>query len=433
MSFASLLDGFKGFFSRTFWFGSFLPVAIVAAAHLGLACWLLGRPTAEQIGTIIGTDPGMAVLLLAGLIILAYALAPITPMFNGLFDGSLLPGWLHDRLRRDRAGEWREQVALYRSAQIAYASAADPGFVDELRAAVNGPATSPVPDTKVVRAAIEEAEALLKAIEESADQSWNKSLEPSRPIDMTRLAAARSRLMAASFADVAMLDPPGTAGPWRNRAGAALRKIFALRREAIAEARHKLNAIARRMPNLDAHDWQATRLGDARYARDRYVRDTYGVSFDFLWPKLRLAIGDGEADDSKGVPKSVADAAALVDFAALLLTLCITVPLVWLPILLLSDKPAIAVGQPVAAFLAIGLAAPLFIAACYELLVRSEMAFGSVVQTMVDRYHLAVFPLLSLPVPATLSAERELWSRIEQSSWSGANVELVYKPVPATV
>jgi hypothetical protein len=152
---------------------------------------------------------------------------------------------------------------------------------------------------------------------------------------MAALGDARKALIDVWSWDVEALDLVEPVGNWLARANAAQRRIFALRREALVEARHKLTAVARRMPNLDVQDWQATRLGDARYRRDRYVRDTYGVSFAYLWPKVRMAVGDGDQDESKGLPRSVADAAATVDFAALLLVLGLTVPAAWLPVVLL--------------------------------------------------------------------------------------------------
>jgi hypothetical protein len=303
-------------------------------------------------------------------------------------------------------------------------------FVDQLRKEMNRPAKprTPADDEatiqSAIRAAIEMAETLLKEIEDDADAKWGQSLDPSPAIDLGKLLEARAALVAAPFAEVDALNSVEPVPEWTNRATLALQKILALHGDAESEARHRLNAVARRMPTLDPRDWQATRLGDARYARDSYVRDTYGASFDYLWPKVRMAVGDGEADDAKAVARSVADAASLVDFAALLLVLALTIPAVWLPVIIVNDKP-------VFAFLAIGVGAPIALAMFYELLIRAEMAFGIVVQNIVDRYHLAIFPMLSLPVPATLSAERDLWSRVEQASWSSAGVDLVYK-LPAT-
>lgn len=432
MTFTALIDSFKGFFSRSFWFGSFLPVAILAAAHFGLSALIFNFPTADQIKAGIGDTPGLALLVFVAVVILAYAIGPLTPLFHGVLDGTLMPGVLHDHLRRERSEQWRNQVAEYREAQARFATVSDERFTEQLRAArkkledAGNDAKEPLsPDRRAqLGKGIETAEKELEKLKQKAERLWDKGLEAAPPVDLKELADAKEAVIRALHEDVAALDKSEPDSRWMARADCLTRKFHSLHREAKTEARHRYIAVARRMPNLDLHDWQPTRLGDARYRRDRYARDTYGASFDFLWPRIRLAIGDGDQDDSKGLPRSVADGAARTDFAALLLVLSLTIPAVWLPVI-------IAYNKSVVAFLAIGLATPVVIAMCYELLIRSEMAFGEIVQTAIDRYHLAVFPLLGIPLPATLSAERELWSRLERASWSGPSTELVYRHQPA--
>lgn len=417
MTFTTLIEGFKGFFSRSFWFGSFLPVALIAAAHGAMASLVLRLDSAAFIKQTIGASPGNAVLLFVGLVVLGYALGPITPLFNGLLGGVLLPGWLHDRLRRERARLWRIQAGDLRKAQDDYAAAVDPSFMGRLQAAdaAPKPARSAAGD-EVIRAAIVEVEASIAGLIRDAAGDWIRNPDKLDPTVVT--------LATALAGNIAELDAAEPAGKWLDRADKAWTTISRLHREATNESRHRLESIGRRMPNLNLQDLQATRLGDARYTRERYVRDTYGVSFGFLWPRIRMVIADGEQDDGKGLPRSVADTGAMVDFAVLLLVLSLTIPAFWLPLIALW-------GKSVWIFLALGLLTPFAIKALYELLIRSEMAFGDIVETAIDRHRLAVFPMLAMPLPATLSAERDLWSRLEKASWSGGNVELVYKHAQA--
>ena len=97
----TVIDVFKGFFSRSFWFGNFLPVAIFAFLHLIIAWWVLPNiPLAEW----ANADPKSLTyfpIALAVLVVIAYALIPIIPLVRGLLDGSLLPEAVQDMLRRE--------------------------------------------------------------------------------------------------------------------------------------------------------------------------------------------------------------------------------------------------------------------------------------------------------------------------------------------
>src|SRR4051812_48898369 len=101
MGLTDIFSTFKGFFSRTFWFGSFLPVAIFAGIHLLLAYWLgIGIDLASLVNADSNKLIGVPLAIFA-LVVVAYALTPLVPLVDGLLDGSLLPQWLHDLLRRE--------------------------------------------------------------------------------------------------------------------------------------------------------------------------------------------------------------------------------------------------------------------------------------------------------------------------------------------
>ncbi len=55
MGLTDILTTFKSFFSRSFWFGSFLPVAIFTGIHLVIAWWV---GTGLELSTIISADTG---------------------------------------------------------------------------------------------------------------------------------------------------------------------------------------------------------------------------------------------------------------------------------------------------------------------------------------------------------------------------------------
>jgi hypothetical protein len=100
---------FQGFFSRAFWFGSFLPVAVVAAIHLVIA-WLQYPKLVPLNEWSTATFESLTLFpaVFAGLVVLAYALTPLIPLLRGVLDGSLLPEWTHDWLRRAHVISMRE-------------------------------------------------------------------------------------------------------------------------------------------------------------------------------------------------------------------------------------------------------------------------------------------------------------------------------------
>ena len=107
MGLTDILTTFKSFFSRSFWFGSFLPVAIFTGIHLVIAWWV---GTGLELSTIISADTGKLItvpLALFALIVLAYAATPLIPLVQGLLDGSLLPQSVHGWLRRRHLVEAR--------------------------------------------------------------------------------------------------------------------------------------------------------------------------------------------------------------------------------------------------------------------------------------------------------------------------------------
>jgi hypothetical protein len=57
MSLTAILDTFKGFFSRTFWFGAFLPVAIAAGLHLAIASVVFQEAVKPLLGSLTGDTP----------------------------------------------------------------------------------------------------------------------------------------------------------------------------------------------------------------------------------------------------------------------------------------------------------------------------------------------------------------------------------------
>src|ERR1700676_3166454 len=96
------ISAFQGFFSRAFWFGSFLPSALFAFVHLGIATLAFGDvPFAEW----LKADPAKLTLLpalFAALVVLGYVLSPMVSLFRDLLDASRLPQFVYDDLLASR-------------------------------------------------------------------------------------------------------------------------------------------------------------------------------------------------------------------------------------------------------------------------------------------------------------------------------------------
>ena len=111
--FNQLLAVFQGFLSRAFWFASFLPVLIVSAVHLGIAA--IEFPDAVPLEKWAGNVTLLA-LAFVSLVVLAYALAPLIPLFRDFLDGRSLWTSLNNELRRERVIEARRIVGEFANA-----------------------------------------------------------------------------------------------------------------------------------------------------------------------------------------------------------------------------------------------------------------------------------------------------------------------------
>ncbi len=88
---SNVIEVFKGFFSRSFWFANFLPVAMFAFLHPVIAWWVIpGIPLAEW----ARSEPSSLTyfpVAFAVLVVAAYALTPIVPLLRGLLTVRFCP------------------------------------------------------------------------------------------------------------------------------------------------------------------------------------------------------------------------------------------------------------------------------------------------------------------------------------------------------
>jgi hypothetical protein len=521
-----LLETFKGLLNRSFWFGLFLPVAIVAFLHAILLATVF--PDLLSLDSVFDVTASEAAgkfgMLLILLVVAAYAVAPFINLFVEILDGSVLPERLHNFLRRRRIHGWKDTRAKFETAKndLAAAEALErkwkPCLQEKAAARLNEAISDPkaIIDADNAIAACETGRWSritddLKAIEIAAEavaaaldrNTTTKNTAHSFAGEWAaRLAQVRSRLEAhdppsvgAGTGTAAAAVPPGASGlPWwllelsphgpgggtpagaasspaeppapvvnlpaieaaelaldaldgTSASAAALAaartaveeaertntltpdaaeafaerldrahiKVYGLLTARTAESRHCRDALRRRGGQFNLHNLEATRLGDARRTLERYSSEAYGADLDWLWPRLEHSM----PADAAATARLEASKAQL-DFTVLLIALIQTVPLAWLPILLLS-------GGSRDLVVLIAWTWPLASAGLYEAVVRAQIAFGSVVETTIDRHRFALLDSLHQPRPETLAAERELWRRLGRITTRGHGVNLVYR------
>jgi hypothetical protein len=390
--FAQLIGVFQGsFFSRAFWLGNFIPVAVVAAAHLFMASHVFpGVPTWQLLG-VESSPASRFPLVLALLIVVAYAVAPLIPVMRGILDGSLLPGWLHDALRREHVIKVRSLRETVGKSVLLYGNydllcSLQPGALKAARQAGDGTG-KPL-----------EGELLAGALQDIAKMRASSRVGRVPPIDVAR--AACSALDKALRAGSAALTPD---------LDQAHRQLLKLLLDAKADACHDAVTLKERVGRaLSLDNPQATRMADARLLTEQYSLQAYGVKFDYLWPRIQLVMPEQGA-----LVDRIAAAKSQLDFALLSLVLLLTLAAIWIPLLAwLDPRPWY--------FLGLVTLLPAAAGFLYELAVQTQLSVGDSFEAITDRYRFDVLKtVLSVALPATLGAERALWKELQNATQDG--------------
>jgi hypothetical protein len=414
-AFNTVYGALKGFFSRGFWFSVFLPVALFGALHCLIA--LIQYRTLSLFGIRLSLDSTplanfaeAAPYLIAAVIVISFAFAPFVNYLRGLLDGSLLPKSLHDWLRgqryrmaRDKKREWdslRDDLGKVADLYSDYTN--DAGRV---RTAYNA-AVQRNPKTADNVNAAQAARGALQVLE--------RALNGAKPL-APMAGAAVNAVIAALDANAPDID-----NPISRETGKVADELEDQLREAVPLAKYRFQIARDRYRVVDAIEYPwATPLGDARFIAEAYPRNAYNVEFDYLWPRLVMMMRAAKGDDP--TLEAIENARTNIDFAVLSFFLAITIPLIWLPVLLFR-------GGPISAwlFLVIGAAAPLMLQFFFRLAFESQLAFAEVVAAAIDRARFVVLGALLVDEPRSRGEERALWGRIRNGG------ELLYAPRPAS-
>lgn len=406
------ISTFQGFFSRAFWFGSFLPVALFAFLHLAIAWLCFGDSV--PLWTWLAAKPDTLTLFpaaFAGLVVLGYVLTPIVPILRGMLDGSLLPEWLHDALRREHAADARiirDKINIANRLCNTYKRSREnvqPFWV----ARTVGVALGAITNTPAITA----AQAAVTGLRTQVDR---QQLPPADQFEQA--AGALVAALRTNSADIRDGTPNAA---WSQRLSATQNALFAILNECDTEAKHREEILRARYSRVAYDDPQATRMADVRLLIESYSSKAYNADFGYIWPRLQLALPEQGAPGAVGsFNDRLMAARAQVDFAVLSLALALTIPLVWLPLLAWR-------GNSVLLFLGIGVAGPLVAGFFYHIAVESQIAFGEVVKAAIDKYRFSLLTDLRQPLPATLSAEREIWGKLRVAEQAAEMTDLVYR------
>jgi hypothetical protein len=413
-AFNTAVTALQGFFSKLFWFGVFVPVALFAALHLGLA--MLTFPDVHAAVTSAsarGAEEVRLVGAILGLIVLAFLLSPLLPLLRGLLDGSLLPASVCQSLVEARVGKVRRQRAELRSARDT--AGAIQQIVKEgrakLKTAYNVGRQLP---TAVNMTATIAAEIAIAAASKPLESAKLPGL-----VELDKAIIATDRALRANNpdqADLAKLDPKAEVG-LSERTGRAGDKLEMLLADAESEATGRYEVAEERLRGIPTDgSVQATHMGDARRAAERYAIDTYGVEFTFLYPRLLIHLPKG----GSAIADRLIAAQAALDAAVMSVFLAATL-FVWLVVLA-------AHGQSVTVLLLIALGTPTLIWGCLRLAIEAQFGLGEAVNLAVDRHRFDVLKELRQPIPTSRLAERALWARLGAAAADPRTVELPYVP-----
>jgi hypothetical protein len=280
-TFNQILALFQGFLSRAFWFGNFLPVVIATTLHVTVAA--VEFPEAVSLGKLVENVTILSVAFVS-LVVLAYALVPLIPLFRGILDGKLLWTWLNNELRRERLIEARrieDEIDSVRqlAAEFDWFNREHGNWFDN--ASRRGDVIGAAAHADSIAAAEQAVAELQKKVEAAVLPST--VLGRDAFMKLTDALEKNSSNLAENHPDRDRV----------NRLVRARTELVKLYGQIAAEAQYQWVGLSVRYVTRFALDNpQATRIGDARLLTELYSLKAYQVGFDYIWPRLQLVLPD---------------------------------------------------------------------------------------------------------------------------------------------
>jgi hypothetical protein len=192
------------------------------------------------------------------LVVLAYAVSPLIPLFQGALDGTLLPEPLHNVLRNQRVGQARRLRKARRDASNRF---------NDLDLMISNQPTSL---HNRLRKAYEGGQNAASQLDSKSHPELENSIaELGRALEKGRTPDTEKIESVAAILEKALATA-------RVRAGAPLdsaqRSFVALLQDARQDAYHRWTTLVARDRGLALNSPQATQIGDARNCRELCVR-----------------------------------------------------------------------------------------------------------------------------------------------------------------
>jgi hypothetical protein len=157
-----------------------------------------------------------------------------------------------------------------------------------------------------------------------------------------------------------------------------------------------------------------TLLGNSRAAIEQYSRVAYNVDFQFLWTRLRMVL----AKDAT-ISAAVETASAQLDFAILVTALSAMTTVVWTVLL-----PWL--GPSIAPFLVVAGLGPIAVLFFYRLVDSTQKALGAIAIMAIDGLRFELLRTLHLPLPSSLANEQKVWEGLELALYSAFDADIHY-------
>jgi hypothetical protein len=230
-------------------------------------------------------------------------------------------------------------------------------------------------------------------------------------------------------------DAASVRARWRSEAGRAVIKAIGVARKALASFKEKLEgrrdgrfdamlirfrgaldgalAVASRLQSdrrtalqlaYVPSDPQPTRFGNLTAACEHYPMAAYGAGYEFIWPRVQLAIP--KDDDNWTL---LAEARTQLEYAVLAMLLAMLSCLAWLTILLLTDTSGLR-------FLLVGLGSWLGFHLFYRVTLEAQRNLTQIIKSMLDYYRWNLLVALHVEKPSDSEAERALWRSLQSIS-----------------
>jgi len=408
--FGTILDklqtAFASLFSTSFLLGNFFPAFIFAIVNFVLA-WagIDGFPdwVSKSISGTSAAEGASAFLLL---VILAILLGPLVPLLRSLLEGAILPSWLRQSGKAVWLGvrhefEERENAA---KAEFAYFDRNIDHLKETLRSARDeGAALNAITDPQSIKAAAD-------AVSRISIQIQRAKLPERTMFDPAIEAIAHA--LRKNAANLRPPDPDAKSSEKLDRIHVEIVKLVDLAKDLAS--RNLGLAVYRLHSSFVPNEIWPTRVGNARAVIERYPNAAYNVSYDFLWPRLRIVLV--KDSDMAGI---VDTANAKLEFAVLMTWLSAATVAFWLPTLALT-------GHSIGLYYAVGILGPAAVLFFYLLVDETQKAFGHIISMTVDALHFQLLAALHQPTPCSLFKERETWMQLERALFAEGGVDLKY-------